>query len=205
MKYSWLLLLLIFSLSCTNNVDNNIASKPLDFDSIQVKKENEICEFTASYIGFDKVSILTYYNRTQDSIVFPLPNVKCFDSKGKEIIAPSCYGLLPQFILNCLIRDSVDRQPLYRIKIVNNKASIVKRISLHQFLRKDNIFLLNDTVLDESMLPKSDYYLFVDWFFFASTESMAVIAEMDSILNTAKNKVTLVVTHACAPKELLKK
>ncbi|HOS16140.1 MAG TPA: hypothetical protein PKX15_03855 [Bacteroidales bacterium] len=204
MKYSWVVLFLVFCLSCTNNIDNNIAIKPLDFDTIQTKKENEICEFVASYIGFDKVSILTYYNRSQDSIIFPLPNVNCFNAKGEEIIAPSCYSSLPQFISNCLIRDSVHRKLPYRIETINDKTSIVKRISLHQFLINNKILLLNDLTLDESMLPKSDYYLFIDWFFYAPTESMAIIAEMDSILSTTKGKATLVVIHACAPKEIVK-
>ncbi|OQA90489.1 MAG: hypothetical protein BWY27_00773 [Bacteroidetes bacterium ADurb.Bin234] len=204
MKYSWVVLFLVFCLSCTNNIDNNIAIKPLDFDTIQTKKENEICEFVASYIGFDNVSILTYYNRSQDSIIFPLPNVNCFNAKGEEIIAPSCYSSLPQFISNCLIRDSVHRKLPYRIETINDKTSIVKRISLHQFLINNKILLLNDLTLDESMLPKSDYYLFIDWFFYAPTESMAIIAEMDSILSTTKGKATLVVIHACAPKEIVK-
>ena len=205
MKSPWVVLLLVFSLSCTNSIDNGIAIKPLDFDNLQVKKENEICEFTASYIGFDNVSILAYYNRSQDSIIFPLPNVSCFNAKGEEIIAPSCYGSLPKFISNCLIRDSVHRKLPYRIETINDKTSIVKRISLHQFLINNKILLLNDLTLDESMLPKSDYYLFIDWFFYAPTESMATIAEMDSILSTTKGKVSLIVIHACAPKELLKK
>ena len=127
--------------------------------------------------------------------------MNCFNAKGEEIIAPSCYSSLPQFISNCLIRDSVHRKLPYRIETINDKTSIVKRISLHQFLINNKILLLNDLTLDESMLPKSDYYLFIDWFFYAPTESMAIIAEMDSILSTTKGKATLVVIHACAPKE----
>ena len=200
MKYSWVVLFLVFCLSCTNNIDNNIAIKPLDFDTIQTKKENEICEFVASYIGFDNVSILTYYNRSQDSIIFPLPNVNCFNAKGEEIIAPSCYSPLPQFISNCLIRDSVHRKLPYRIETINDKTSIVKRISLHQFLINNKILLLNDLTLDESMLPKSDYYLFIDWFSMPLPNPWLSSPKWIAFL-VLQRKATLVVIHACAPKK----
>ena len=210
-------LLLVFGfIGCQKSSD--IASNSIGFDTVSVIGSNEICQIAARMVCFDKNTILAYYN-TEES-PDRMPNPYCFNKEGKEFIVPSCYEALSNFA-ELLVEDNIQKEEFYffkrdtsttvklkrspfisSIKRMNGKRSIYFRQNLKDFLRKHDVRLMNNQRLDETMLPKSDYYLFVDWVF---PMAMDVFSEIDSIATLHSDKITFIAVHACNPSVIAKK
>jgi hypothetical protein len=184
-------------------MENRIASNSIDFSKIEAVGNNGLFNVAANVSGFNKSAILTFMDK--QNVDYPLPNPFCFNNKGKELQVDACYGTLPAY-MSLLCSDnanSVRTRWHYSIEASDRDIHLRERLTLHDFLQKHEIVLLNNQRLDESMLPKSTYYLFVDWFFWTITAT-DVLVDMDSIANINKEKITLVLIHATNPDVLVK-
>lgn len=168
------------------------------------------CKTTKTYIGdyglckreiiqiidnpnINNGGIICYFDRETPEM--PMPNVYLFDKNGKQYDAVSCYDMLPHFA-ECIIRygkDSLSHSALLSTVVRDDKSKTVWRTNLNRFLKKQNIRLMDGTLLEKEKLPESEYYLFVDWIKDFVPLSMI---KLDSICASAKEKVTLVKIHA---------
>jgi len=197
-KHLIYLLLSLLLLSRCGNKELEIAKNPIDFKAIEPQGINGICSLGASLCNFDKVAILTYLN--QENIEGHIFDAKCFNKKGKQLFIPTCYSTLPKYVENNLFLDSIKKNLPFWIENSNGKISMKRRENLKQYLDENEIFLLDNKRLDATMLPSSDYYLFVDWFYFVLEGIGESLSKMDSLANLHPDKVTLIFIHASNPK-----
>ena len=182
----------------SNNLE--IATNPINFKEIEAQGVNGLCSVGASLCNFERIAILAYLDN--DSLDFSLPNAHCFNKKGEELEVIDCYASLPEYLKNNLCVDSTKKRiPFW---IVHNsdskKTSFNRRKNLKRYLDDNEVFLLDNRRLNINMLPSSDYYLFIHWFYFTLPGIGDSMSEMDSIANMYPDKVTLVFIHATNPK-----
>ncbi|MFA7402318.1 MAG: hypothetical protein WCZ21_07315, partial [Bacteroidales bacterium] len=140
------------------------------------------------------------YNIDQDSMQNSCPSVYCFDDKGNELYVPFYLASIPDFITHYLCRDSVKKQCRYWIEEKNGQTLLKSRTNLTDFFSENEIMLLNNQRLNETMLPKSRYYLFIEWFFFSPKKTFITLSEIDKTASLHKETVTVVLCHVCRPR-----
>jgi len=154
----------------------------------------------ANAVGFNKIAIIAFENDTILPASFP--NIFCFGKDGKEYFISQCYAsLLDEISLLCSDTFNAKKAPLFAITNKNGQINVRTKHTLHKFLKKNDYFLLDNRRLDETILPKSDYYVFVDWYFwnFGLDGLGKVFAKTDSIAAMHPNKVTLIFIHPKSP------
>jgi hypothetical protein len=185
----------IFSLcifgSCKTEPNTLIASNTIDFEQINPVGNNIAFQILSDSFGFKSV-ILAYENKSKPTL--PMPNTFAFDKTGKEKSFGSCYAALSSD-LKRLVLDSLRSPPPYYIQSLNGKTSLKKRLNIHDFLQEKEIYLLDNRRLDETMLPDTDYYLFIDYFFWAIDAIGDSLIELDSMAFEYNNKITCVLIH----------
>lgn len=137
--------------------------------------------------------IMCYFDR--DIPQMPMPNVYLFDKNGKQYDTEICYDMLPSFAERIIKygKDSLNRSALISTIVRDDKSKTVWRTNLSKFLKRQNIRLMDGTLLEKEKLPESEYYLFVDWIKDFVPSSMI---KLDSICSTASERITLIKIHA---------
>jgi hypothetical protein len=178
-------------ISCKNEPDSLIGSNPIDFKQIQPIGNNVAFQIVVDSFGFESL-LPAYENKSEPTL--PLPNTFAFDITGKEIHFGNCYATLSNDLAR-LALDSLRYELPYSILLTNGDISLKKRLTIHEFLQEKEIYLLDNRRLDETMLPKTDYYLFVDYFFWSIDLIGDNLIKLDSVANEHKDKVTCVLIH----------
>lgn len=137
--------------------------------------------------------IMCYFDR--DIPQMPMPNVYLFDKNGKQYDTEICYDMLPRFAERIIKygKDSLNRSALISTIVRDDKSKTVWRTNLSKFLKRQNIRLMDGSLLSKEKLPESEYYLFVDWIKDFVPPSMI---KLDSICSTASERITLIKIHA---------
>lgn len=141
----------------------------------------------------DKGGIMCYFDR--DIPQLPMPNVYLFDKNGKQYDTQICYDMLPSFAEHIIKygKDSLSRSAIITTQVRNNDSKTFWRTNLSRFLKRQNIRLMDGSLLSKEKLPESEYYLFVDWVKDFVPPSMI---QLDSICSTACERITLIKIHA---------
>lgn len=95
-----------------------------------------------------------------------------------------------------LLADSIENSPYLNFSVRDEKSKIDVRTNLYGFLKDNEILLLNNKRLTIDMLPKSDYYLFVDWIWLAPAGSFDDFSKLDSLCSANASKITFIKVHA---------
>lgn len=199
-KIVFTIIITILFIACNTHTDIKIGTNSILFDTVGVQEINSLFSELAINENFNKASIISFYNINQDSMQNSCPSVFCFDDKGNELYVPFYLATIPDFITNYLCRDSVKKQCRYWIEEKNGQTLLKSRINLTDFFSENEILLLNNQRLNESMLPKSRYYLFIEWFFFSPKKTFNTLSEIDKMASLHKETVTVIFCHVCRPR-----
>lgn len=148
---------------------------------------------TYNTLCLDNGGIMCYFDR--DIPQMPMPNVYLFDKNGKQYDTEICYDMLPSFAERIIKygKDSLNRSAFISTIVRDDKSKTVWRTNLSKFLKRQNIRLMDGSLLSKEKLPESEYYLFVDWIKDFVPPSMI---KLDSICSTASERITLIKIHA---------
>ena len=199
-KTVFTIIITISFIACNTHADIKIATNPILFDTLGVLEINTLYSELAFNENFNKASIISFYNIDQDSMQNSCPSVYCFDDKGNELYVPFYLASIPDFITHYLCRDSVKKQCRYWIEEKNGQTLLKSRTNLTDFFSENEIMLLNNQRLNETMLPKSRYYLFIEWFFFSPKKTFITLSEIDKMASLHKETVTVILCHVCRPR-----
>lgn len=166
--------------------------------NIKTNKDNRIIHLVAHYYGFDKNGVIAYYNRKEP--ILPMPHPYCFDNSGKMYYIPPCYSELPVYVKEKVIKGNPTRSPLVEVFSQDNKKKkTYYRQTMGEYLKKNEVLLLDNSVLTTKRLPYSKYYIFVDWVWL-SNGACKEVKQLDSICAAHKDLITLIKVHAYSPK-----
>lgn len=199
-KIFLIIFITITFIGCNTHTDIKIGTNTILFDTVGVKEINSLYSELALNENFNRASIISFYNIDQDSMQNSCPSVYCFDDKGNELYVPFYLASIPDFITHFLCRDSVKKQCRYWIEEKNGQTILKLRTKLTEFFSGNEVMLLNNQRLNESMLPKSRYYLFIEWFFFSPKKSFITLSEIDKIASLHRETVTVILCHVCRPR-----
>lgn len=199
-KIIFIFLITILFMACNTHTDIKIGTNTIFFDTVRVREINSLYSELAFNENFNKASIISFYNINQDSMQNSCPNVFCFDNKGNELYVPFYLASIPDFITDYLCHDSVRKQCRYWIEEKNGQTLLKSRTNLTTFFSENEILLLNNQRLNESMLPKSRYYLFIEWFFFSPKKTFITLSKIDKMASLHKETVTVILCHVCRPR-----
>lgn len=164
-----------------------------------ISEENKLFGLVSEYCGFNKTPFNTYLNK--DTIdIGQKRTIWCFDSLGRPILFDQCMNCYCDNLSGLLTgKHEVVRMMPLTIKIHKDTSgkkntNVFFNHNLTKFLKKNDIRLLDNSRLTIGKLPKSKFYLFVEWYWIYPEEGYEVLHKMDSIC--AQNpQVTFVLVH----------
>ncbi|MCQ2271609.1 MAG: hypothetical protein MJZ72_02320 [Bacteroidales bacterium] len=167
-------------------------------ENIVVSEENKFFEYTAKFISINKTPFVAYLNKDTLDLGERQPTY-CFDSLGRPVLFTECLSSYCSNLSELLAGNyTVNRYPMtiWRNKNSSDKKTIGLCLNrnLVQFLRKNDIRLLDNSRLTIEKLPKSNFYLFVEWYWVYPEAGYNVLKRMDSIC-ALNPEVTLVKVH----------
>lgn len=173
------------SMSCTSKKMKNVGTEYQD-GFVEIAKENKGIAYTAMYCGIDKTPFIAFFNRDSIDMSSDKQHVWCFDSLGREMFFRECIGTYWEDFSNLLQGDPPRPRALLICEDVYNQngkrtqRSFRTRQNLPDFMSSHDIRLLDNTRLTLSKLPKSRYYLFIDWYWVYPEQAYETIRRIDS-------------------------
>ncbi len=162
---------------CTGNKKQNIATSPVNLSEIKPIKKYEFASKMADFIGINKYGTICI--RNSEYIDMPMPHVYCFKDDGSQIYIGSCYATIPDDISDLLNGKE------------QKMALLDKTHTIYEFLTEINLQYLNGLNITPENLPKSDYYLFIDWYWLMDEQIQKAILKIDNVLIHNKSKVKI--------------